>query len=127
MGHDSDSDDSGRRGRPKTSLTQLMNDVPARETILNSCSEDSDSDDDSMPQPLPITRPRAAGDLPSWMLGSSSGRNTPALATMTSARPKPALTPKNTNHIQKTEGYGGRLVYAVTSEEGPSNYYCVQW
>jgi hypothetical protein len=128
MSHDSDSDiDEVPRRRPETSFTQLMKDVPARESIPDSCSEGSDSDDDAILQPLPISRPSGEAKMPSWMAGISSGRNSPVPPAPTTAKAKTVLAPKKMNHVQTTEGYGGRLVYAVTNESGPANYYCVQW
>ena len=126
-----DSDDERVSKRQKT-LTQLFEDdddddaLPPRESIPNSCSEESD-DEDEVVQPLPI--PRAIGNgekkMPSWASGSTSGRPAPA-ASAAALRPNPPIA-RNTPSVQVNTGYGGRKEYSVTSDDKPATFYCVQW
>jgi hypothetical protein len=119
-----DSDDERERKRPRTSLTQLMGDAPAPDSVPNSCSEDSDSDDEPILKPLPLH-----GDgpktMPTWMSGQSSGRVT--AAPTATARPQVGLVKKMPSNVQTTQGYGGKTVYSVSSGSGTAKYYGVQW
>lgn len=120
----------GGGNRPKTSLTQLMNAVPERDSIPDSCSEADSDEDDAVPLPLPL--PRSGGDkkIPSWLLGSSSvSLSTPISGpskTSAAGRSTPGLARRDLSDVQTTPGYGGRVVYSLASNK-PASYYCVQW
>jgi hypothetical protein len=120
-----DSDDERTAKRPRTSLTQLFNEVPARESIPNSCSEES-SDDDEELLPLPINRGTAEKKMPSWMADRSSGRPAPA-ASNGLARPRPGMSKGLPSNVQTTPGYGGKIVYSVSTDKGAASFYCMQW
>jgi hypothetical protein len=119
-----DSDDERTKKRQRTeTLTQLFEDDSPprpRESIPNSCSEESSDEEDL--KPLPILR--AAGNgvkkMPSFLIDKSSGLPAPA-----ASRPRPPVAKTPSVHIN--EGYGGRKEYSVVKDYKAATYYCVQW
>jgi hypothetical protein len=119
-----DRDDERTKKRQRTeTLTQLFEaDSPPRprESIPNSCSEESSDEEDL--KPLPILRAGAINGIkkmPSFMTDKSSGRPAPA-ASSAASRPKPPS-------VHVNEGYGGRKEYSVAKDYKAATYYCVQW
>jgi hypothetical protein len=124
-----DSDEERTSKRQKTSLTQLFNDAsPPRESIPNSCSEESSDDEEDL-KPLPIMRIGGNGNgvkkMPSFMTDTGSGRPAPA-ASSAASKPRQPL-PKKSPSVQINEGYGGRKEYSVTKDDKEATFYCVQW
>jgi hypothetical protein len=121
-----DSDDERTKKRQRTdTLTQLFEDDSPpprpRESIPNSCSEESSDEEDL--KPLPILRAGASNGvkkMPSFMTDKSSGLPAPA-----ASRPRPSVAKTPSVHIN--EGYGGRKEYSVVKDYKAATYYCVQW
>ena len=121
---DSDDERTSKRQRTET-LTQLFEDDSPprpRDSIPNSCSEES-SDEEEELKPLPIMRAGGSNGIkpmPSFMLDKGSGRPAPA-----ASRPGPPVAKTPSVHVN--EGYGGRKEYSVAKDYKAATYYCVQW
>ena len=124
---DSDDERTNKRQRTET-LTQLFEDDSPprpRESIPNSCSEESSDEEDL--KPLPILRAGASNGvkkMPSFMTDKSSGFPAPA-ASSAASRPRPPVAKTPSVHVN--EGYGGRKEYSVVKDYKAATYYCVQW
>ena len=125
-----DSDDERTKKRQRTeTLTQLFEDDSPprpRDSIPNSCSEES-SDEEEELKPLPILRAggsSGAKPMSSFMMDKSSGRLTPS-ASSAASRPRPPVAKTPSVHVN--EGYGGRKEYSVAKDHKAATYYCVQW
>jgi hypothetical protein len=124
-----DSDDERTKKRQRTeTLTQLFDDDSPprpRESIPNSCSEESSDDEEDL-KPLPILKLGGNNGLkkmPSFMTDKSSGL--PAPAASSAASRLPAV--KKSTSVLVNEGYGGRKEYSVAKDNKAATFYCVQW